>query len=231
MIHKKIPTPFHEFDFDDQAEDIFNLFFGGGAFNTHHVRRRHFQTNAARARQRQQAHAHHDEQYETHHNGLGMLVQLAPLILIMVMSLLTNLLTPDPAYSLSYTSDYRIKRFTDNIEVPYYTMKNFDKKYKSDGRDYRQLMHQIENDYKDRLRNSCYQEQQNKETLLRKGQFFRDQRWIDQAKNMKMHNCEKLEEIKKKEYRRHYGGWKENFKKIRTDIAIARAIQLQLTEN
>lgn len=190
---------YHEFDFDDQAEDIFNLFFGGG-LNGHQMRRRHFQTNAAHARQRQD-----HEHYQETHNGLGLLFQMAPLLLILVMSLITNLLTPDPPYSLSYTSDYRMKRFTENLNVPFYTMKNFDNKYRKDSRDYNSLMNQIENDYKDRVRNSCFQEQQNKETLLRKGQFFRDQRWLDQAKNMKMTNCEKLEELRKKERKGKWG--------------------------
>merc|ERR1712018_713667 len=143
---------YHEFDDFDQAEDILNLFFGGG-LNGHHMRRRaHFQTNAQHRRQ------HHGN--NENESGLGMLLQLAPLLIIMGMSLLTNLLTPDPPYSLSYSNDYRYKRHTDYLTVPYYTLKNFDNKYKKDSRDYNHLMNQIEADYKDRLRNSCYQETQ-----------------------------------------------------------------------
>lgn len=184
----------YEFDFDDQAEDIFNLFFGGG-LNGHRMQRRHFTTNQQHRRQ------HHQEDS----SGLGMLLQLAPLLIIMGMSLLTNLLTPDPPYSLSYSNDYRFKKHTDFLAVPFYTQKNFETKYKKDTRDYNHLMNQIEADYKDRLRNSCYQETQNKETLLRKGQFFRDHRWIEQAKNMKLHNCDQLEDLKKKEMKRRWG--------------------------
>jgi len=191
---------YYEFDEFDNAEDIFNLFFGGG-LNGAHMRQRHFRAQAQR-----QAHQREREQhYHETNSGFGLLLQLAPLLLIMVMSLLTNLLTPDPPYSLSYTSDYRLKRTTENLNVPYYTMKNFESKYRAGTRDYNNLMHQIESDYKDRVRNSCFQEQQNKETLLRKGQFFRDQRWIDQAKNMKLTNCEKLEELRKKERKRQWG--------------------------
>lgn len=189
---------YHEFDYDDQAEDIFNIFFGGG-FPGHHVRRRNFHTNAQhRAQQR-----HRNDEPES---NFGMLVQLAPLLIIMGMSLITNLLTPDPPYSLSYSNDYRYKKSTEFLNVPYYTLKNFEHKYKKDSRDYKNLMNQIESDYKERLRNSCYQEQQNKETLLRKGQYFRDHKWIDQAKNMKLHNCDRWEEIRKREQQKRWGG-------------------------
>lgn len=180
---------YYEFDFEEfAADDIFNLFFGGGGVNMHQHMRRQAQQQR-----------HHRQQARQDTSGFGMIMQLAPLLLIVGMTLITNLLSSDPPYSLHYDRDYRFKRTTDSLQVPYYTQKSFDKSFKKNSSDYNKLMKTIEADYKDRLRNTCYQEQQNKETLLRKGQFFRDQRWIDQAKNMKLTHCEKLEELRKRE--------------------------------
>jgi len=186
---------YYEFDFNDSsADDIFNMFFGGG-YNMHH----HMQRQAREQQQQRRNRREHADENEPSGNWMGLLLQLAPLLLIMGMSLITNLLTADPPYSLTQSSDYRLKRFTETLNVPYYTQPDFNKRYKSETREYSQLMKSIENDYRDRLRSACFQEQQNKETMLRKGQFFRDQRWIDQARQMKLHNCDRLEELRKKE--------------------------------
>ena len=198
---------YHEFDQFDHAEDIFNLFFGGGMGGLGgHRMQRGAQFHTQRMRRERQQHRNDGGHYEDERGtNMAAFIQLAPLLLIMLMSLLTNLLTPDPPYSLNYTSDYRIKRFTDDLSVPYYTLKNFDKKYPSKNKDYNNLMHQIEVDYKDRLRNACYHEQQNKETLIRKGQFFRDHRMVERGKNMKLENCKLLEDLRAKESKRKWG--------------------------
>merc|ERR1711881_353619 len=98
---------------------------------------------------------------------LSLIMQLAPLLILVSMSVISNLLTPDPAFSLHYTSSYHSKRISDNLKVPYYVQNSFDSKYspQSDHRRWRNLQRDVENEYMEQLRSDCYQEQLQKETL------------------------------------------------------------------
>jgi len=178
---------YYEFDSAD-PNDIFNMFFGGHPFEQ---QMRHHHT---RQRQRRQ---HQD------HGAPGLSgaawVQFLPLIIILVMSTLTNLLSSDPVYSFRRGNGYYTKMVTDKIEAPFYVQNDFSQKYSKTENSYKwnTLMEEIEESYLEVLRNNCYQEQVNKENLYRKGQYFRNKNLMDQANNMKMPNCVKFEDLSK----------------------------------
>ena len=110
-------------------------------------------------------------------------------------------------YSLHYTSSYHAKKTTDNLKVPYYVQKGFESKYgpNINNRKWRDLQKEVEKDFLDQLRYQCHEEQVQKETLFRKGQYFRNQEWIERARKMEMPKCTKYENLNK-EYRKAYSG-------------------------
>ena len=101
---------YYEFDSAD-PNDIFNMFFGG--FDPFEQQMRHH--HHTRQRQRRQ----HQEHGAPGLSGAAWL-QFLPLIIILVMSTLTNLLTSDPVYSFRRGNGYYTKMVTDKIEAPFY---------------------------------------------------------------------------------------------------------------
>lgn len=195
---------YYEFDSDGpSAEDIFNMFFGGGYTHASGARMNQFNRGGQRAtHQNQQRRARN----ETDASPLAsVILQFAPLLILVGMSLISNLLTPDPLYSLHYTSTYHQKKTTENLKTQYYVQKGFDAKYgpKKDARKWRDLQKEVEKDFIDTLRYQCHEEQVQKETLFRKGQYFRNNEWIERARKMEMPKCKKYEDLNK-EYRQKY---------------------------
>ena len=109
------------------------------------------------------------------------------------------------SHSLHYTSTYHQKKTTENLKTQYYVQKGFDAKYgpKKDARKWRDLQKEVEKDFIDTLRYQCHEEQVQKETLFRKGQYFRNNEWIERARKMEMPKCKKYEDLNK-EYRQKY---------------------------
>jgi len=185
---------YYEFEEGPSAEDIFNMFFGGGF--EHATSGRMHRTHGQRR---------HPQQHTQEHSSplVSLFMQLAPLLILVFMSLLSNLLTPEPAFSLHYSNTYHTKRLSDNLKVPFYVQRNFDQRYsqKLDRNRWRSLQREIEQDYLEQLRSECYQEQLQKETLYRKGQYFRNQEWIKRAQDMPMPKCKRYEDLQPKRSR------------------------------
>lgn len=78
------------------AEEIFNMFFGGGyPGGSIYVRRNHHHN---RYRNR-----HQDTSTQEEPNLYALFVQLMPVLLLFFLSLMSSYLTPDPAFSLVRT--------------------------------------------------------------------------------------------------------------------------------
>lgn len=82
------------FENDISADEIFNMFFGGGFPSGNvYVRR----GNRWREAQRQHAHQHQEA------SGYGVLLQMMPVLILLCLSLMSTFFVSDPAYNLSRT--------------------------------------------------------------------------------------------------------------------------------
>ncbi|XGW26447.1 hypothetical protein V3C99_007227 [Haemonchus contortus] len=172
----------HGFDADFSPEEIFNMFFGGG-FPSESVRRgRHFHHTS---------HTHSTR--NQNESPYTPLLQLLPLIAILVLGLLAQLMVGDPAYSLHHTSKYPVKRLTQSdLKVPYFVRSDFEQAYR--GRIH-QIEAQVEDEYIQGLRMNCYKEQNQRETLMYRARWQRDEELLRRANQMPMPHCDRLKEI------------------------------------
>ncbi|XP_054707142.1 dnaJ homolog subfamily B member 14-like [Uloborus diversus] len=174
------------FESDISAEELFNMFFGGGfpsgmAANTYPRRTaRHFTAREAHsARQENQA-------------NYTILMQMLPLIFLIFLSLLSSFFIADPQYSLSKTQKYAYERRTSNLKVPYFVKDNFATDYQGS---IRRLEAQVEEEYIANLRGSCFKEKNYRESMIWRARNFRDRALEEKAKALKMPSCETLNEL------------------------------------
>ncbi|EPB77605.1 DnaJ domain protein [Ancylostoma ceylanicum] len=170
----------HGFDAEFSPEEIFNMFFGGG-FPSESVRRGRHGFHTAHSTRNQ------------NESPYTPLLQLLPLIAILVLGLLAQLMVGDPAYSLHHSSKFPIKRLTQSdLRVPYFVRSDFEQTYR--GRIH-QIESQVEDEYIQNLRMNCYKEQNQRETLLYRARWQRDDDLLRRANQMAMPHCDRLREI------------------------------------
>lgn len=133
-----------------------------------------------------------NDQFKTTYSAF---IQLLPVLVIVIISVITQLLATNPPYSLFYKSamGYTISRETQNLQVPYFVDKNFDKVYR--GASLRELEKTIEKDYIDYIQTSCWKEKQQKSELTNLAGLYRDERLKEKAESLKLENCEKLSKL------------------------------------
>lgn len=85
------------FEGDLSADEIFNMFFGGG-FPSGNVYVRRGGNRWREANQRQNAHANNEAA-----SGYNVLLQMMPVLVLLCLSLMSTFFVSDPAYSLSRT--------------------------------------------------------------------------------------------------------------------------------
>jgi len=147
---------YHHFDEDDMsAEDIFNMFFGGMPTGhrmrrNHHHRTFHFGGN------------HHQHQRgEQTMNNVNVWLQFMPLLILIGLSLISNLMTPDPLYTLSRQGQrgYTKLIYTEKDRISYYVQpERFDADFPKGSKERAKVERQVKQDYIEVLRNNCYQE-------------------------------------------------------------------------
>lgn len=98
--------PSHGFESDMTAEEIFNMFFGGGfPSQSVYVRRgrtsAHFQRHYHNAQSHAEAHHHHTAREPS---SLAGLIQLMPILIVIFLSVFSSLFVSDPLYSLQATT-------------------------------------------------------------------------------------------------------------------------------
>ncbi|XP_074648299.1 dnaJ homolog subfamily B member 14-like [Tubulanus polymorphus] len=168
------------FEADISAEELFNMFFGGGFGSTnlyrHSRQRRH---NPQQSQQREES-------------GYILLVQLAPIIILVLLSFMGSWLVGDPAFSLQKTSKYTIARQTSDLHITYYVQPDFTSQYK--GSIYK-IDRQVEEEYVSNLRQNCFRERNYKETLIWRARNYNDRKMYERAQNMKTPNCDALERL------------------------------------
>ncbi|NXN68050.1 DJC18 protein, partial [Himantopus himantopus] len=188
-----------EFEADITPEEIFNVFFGGH-FPTGNI---HMFSNVARdahyyPRRHRNERPWTQEQEEEENrpqNSYAAFIQLMPVFIIIVVSVITQLMATNPPYSLFYKSSigHVISRETENLQVPYYVDKNFEKNYQ--GAELQELEKTVEKDYIDYIQTSCWKEKQQKSDLSNLAKLYRDERLKQKAESLKLEHCEKLSSL------------------------------------
>uniref|UniRef100_A0A8D0GJL9 DnaJ homolog subfamily B member 14 n=1 Tax=Sphenodon punctatus TaxID=8508 RepID=A0A8D0GJL9_SPHPU len=178
---------------DITPEDLFNMFFGG-AFPTGNV---HSFSNgrAGFSQHNQQRHSGHEREEERGDGGFSMFIQLMPIIVLILVSLLSQLMVSSPPYALYPRSGtgQTIKMQTENLGVVYYVNKDFKSEYK--GASMQKMEKSVEEDYVSSIRNNCWKERKQKTDLLYAAKVYRDERLRRKADAMSMDNCKELERL------------------------------------
>ncbi|KAG7511717.1 dnaJ-like subfamily B member 12-like [Solea senegalensis] len=183
------PTRQHrDFEADISPEDLFNMFFGGGfpSSNVHVYRngRMHF--------------AHHNRQErreQQRDGGLALFVQLMPILILIIVSALSQMMVTQPPYSLSYrpSAGHIHKRHTSYLKVAFYVGEHFTEEFT--GNNLKNVERSVEEDYISNLRNNCWKEKQQKEGLLYRARYFGDSELYQRAQRMGTPSCSRLSEI------------------------------------
>uniref|UniRef100_A0A4W5LE10 DnaJ (Hsp40) homolog, subfamily C, member 18 n=1 Tax=Hucho hucho TaxID=62062 RepID=A0A4W5LE10_9TELE len=186
-----------DFEADISPEELFNIFFGG-RFPTGNI---HVYTNRGATYsnfyqpRRRRAYERREEEVEenrTPQNTFTAFLQLLPVLVLILISVVTQLMATNPPYSLFYkpAMGLVVSRETQNMGVPYYVDKGFQKEYS--GESLEELEKTIESDYIEHLQSSCWKEKQQKSDLANLAQLYRDDRLKAKAESLKLDNCDKL---------------------------------------
>ncbi|KAL4659855.1 hypothetical protein GN956_G1042 [Arapaima gigas] len=188
-----------DFEADISPEELFNTFFGGkfpkgnihmysnrGATYSHM-----YQQRKRRPNERRGAEAEEDQSQNT----FTAFLQLLPVLVLILISVFTQLMATTPPYSLFYKPSMGlvVSRETQHMGVTYYVNKGFQKEYK--GASLIELEKSVESDYIDHLQSSCWKEKQQKSDLTNLAQLYRDERMKQKAETMKLDNCDKLSRV------------------------------------
>ncbi|XP_060042329.1 dnaJ homolog subfamily B member 14 [Erinaceus europaeus] len=178
---------------DITPEDLFNIFFGGG-FPSGSV---HSFSNgrAGYSHQHQHRHSGHEREEERGDGGFSVFIQLMPIIVLLLVSLLSQLMVSNPPYSLypRSGSGQTIKMQTENLGVIYYVNKDFKNEYK--GMLLQKIEKSVEEDYVTNIRNNCWKERQQKTDMQYAAKVYRDDRLRRKADALSMDNCKELERL------------------------------------
>jgi len=186
--------PSHGFQGDMTAEEIFNMFFGGGMPGSSvYVRRGgRWHRQGAQASEQQSGHHSHANTHHGDTSGFSAIFQLMPILLLILVSMLSSLLVSDPLYNLEPTHKYNIQRKTTNMRISYYVKENFHSEFTGS---LRKLERQIEEEYIQHLRNACFREKAYKENLLWQARYSGNNNLLNKAHNYPTPSCNSLEKI------------------------------------
>lgn len=152
-------------------EELFNVFFGNS-----HV---YSANNRWSNRQASQS-----------SSGISVFLQLLPVIVFIIMSIMSSFLIRDPIFSLARSNKYPLLRKTSDLKIPYFVKENFE-------RDYKQIITNIEqevnHDFTKNLRTRCFKERNHKENLIWKAKNIGDSIFEDQVRKMKTPSCTELQ--------------------------------------
>jgi len=177
-------------DDDFSAEELFNLFFGGAAAARAHPDSHHHHRSSHRG-----GGAHQQPSYVfTPSSSYAFLFQLMPIILIVVLSLLSNFMIGEPLYSLQKTNKYTDRRITKEHQVPYFVRNGF-KEDSMSRLELSKLERQVEDDLLLELRQNCFREKSYKETAIWRARNYGDERLLKKAMDYETPSCERIKSI------------------------------------
>ncbi|VDM17897.1 unnamed protein product [Hydatigera taeniaeformis] len=157
--------------------EFINMFFNGGFPFAQNVRyTRHAQ--------------HHDSNHE---NNYFAYIQILPLLILFGLSFFSNFLVKDPVFSLQRTSKYTIQRHTQAHNLPYYVKDTFSQEY---GGSIRHIENQVLEQHLYVLRDKCFKERSQKEALLYRARYTRDEAAFERAKGFATPSCDRMLDLK-----------------------------------
>ncbi|XP_031520266.1 dnaJ homolog subfamily B member 14 isoform X3 [Papio anubis] len=150
---------------------------------------------AGYSQQHQHRHSGHEREEERGDGGFSVFIQLMPIIVLILVSLLSQLMVSNPPYSLYPRSGtgQTIKMQTENLGVVYYVNKDFKNEYK--GMLLQKVEKSVEEDYVTNIRNNCWKERQQKTDMQYAAKVYRDDRLRRKADALSMDNCKELERL------------------------------------
>jgi len=187
--------PSHGFESDMTAEEIFNMFFGGGfPSQTVYVRRG---GGDPTGRFRSSAHSHrtyhsHQSAESREASSYAAFIQLMPILIIIFMSVFSSFLVSDPLYSLQPSAKYSVRRTTSNLKIPYHVKESFRTEFTGS---LRRLESSIEEEYLHSLRQNCFREKSYKENLLWQARYSGNSQLLNRAHNYQTPSCDQLEKL------------------------------------
>lgn len=173
------------FEADVTAEELFNMFFRD-VFPQQEFNMRRTGGRWTRQTDSQSQHAH------TQANGYTTFLQMLPVLLLIVLTMMSSFFISDPVYSLHSSAKYTIPRTTQGLKVPYYVKENFHSEYQGS---LRRLEISVEEEYLSYLRQTCYREKSYQESMIWKARNFGDQDLYQRARNMEKPSCKRLQEM------------------------------------
>ncbi|KAJ8371645.1 hypothetical protein AAFF_G00303650 [Aldrovandia affinis] len=191
-------------DFEVSPEDLFNEFFRG-RFPTGNIHVYSSSSSSSRGssypqpsrRRRGPERRDEEEEPENSHsqNSFTAFLQLLPVLVLVLISVVTQLMATNPPYSLFYkpAMGLVVSRETQNMAVPYFVDRSFEEEYS--GADLQDLERAVERDFMEQLQASCWKEKQQKSDLASLGQLYRDERLKQKAESLRLESCEKLQRI------------------------------------
>jgi len=180
------------------AEELFNMFFGGG-FPQRNMRmyrdgNTYYYERANRRRQEYQ----NRQQSRQETTGFAALIQFLPLIVMLLFSILGSFSYSDPVYSTMRHSPYIYQRTTSKIDVRYYVKSDFGRSYPKGSQSLRRFENNIEQEFLESLRSHCYNEKLNKEQVRRSGIWTGNKKQIKRSEEMTTPSCDKLNDLLEK---------------------------------
>ncbi|KAF7247460.1 hypothetical protein EYD10_06692 [Varanus komodoensis] len=111
-------------------------------------------------------HQRQDRREHQGDGGLGLFVQLMPILILIIVSALSQMMVSSPPYSLSHRPSvgHIHKRVTEHLKVGYYVADNFAEEYT--GTNLKNVERSVEDDYIANLRNNCWKEKQQRRLTL-----------------------------------------------------------------
>ncbi|CAH0730741.1 unnamed protein product, partial [Brenthis ino] len=122
------------------------------------------------------------------------LVQLLPVLVLVLLSMMSGFFISEPIYSLSPTPKYPVPRETVNLKVPYYVKENFHTDYQGS---LRRLEMAIEEEFIVGLRHACQRERNYRDSVAWKARNFGESRHHADAQRLRMPSCEKLQQFQR----------------------------------
>jgi DnaJ family protein B protein 12 len=159
------------FESEFTAEELFNMFFGGG-----------FPQQATQTRYRRYQH-HNEAQSGQSSLAFGLI------LLFIIVSMLSTFFQSDPMYNLSPSSKYPVERKTLNHRIPYYVKENFGTEYQGSlGR----LESAVEEEYIMNMKRACFSEKNYREAMMSRARSFGSRTQYAQAQALKTPSCDAL---------------------------------------
>lgn len=176
------------FEADITAEELFNMFFGGG------FQQQDFYLGRSGGRWMRQQDVQAERSQSQQANGYTTFLQMFPVLFLILLTMMSSFFISDPVYSLHSNAKYSVSRTTQGLKVPYYVKENFHTEYQGS---LRRLEISVEDEYLNNLRHACYRERSYRETLIWKARNFDDEELFSKAKSIETPSCKKIQEMQR----------------------------------